>query len=65
MVGWNLQGYRLGFGGGYYDRFLYKFQGLKIGIGWECGKLSENDLKFDPWDKKMDMIVTEENSYII
>lgn len=50
-------GYRLGFGKGYYDRFLSDFEGIKIGICYECC-LSEN-LPNDKYDIKVDMLVTE------
>ena len=30
-LGYDLEGYRLGYGGGYYDRFLSSYRGLKVG----------------------------------
>lgn len=51
------RGYRLGFGKGYYDRFLSSFSGIKIGICYECC-LSEV-LPNDKYDIKVDMLVTE------
>lgn len=54
----DLAGYRLGFGKGYYDRFLSVFQGKSIGICYECC-LSEETLPHGRYDKKADLIVTE------
>ena len=55
------KGYRLGFGKGYYDRFLEDFQALKIGLCYEnC--LCEN-LPADKNDVKTDKLVTEKMIY--
>lgn len=50
LVGWNTKGHRLGFGGGYYDKYLLNFSGIKIGIGWESGRIEDKELNFDHWD---------------
>lgn len=46
---------RLGYGGGYYDRFLPKTGALRIGIAFD-----EQEAVFDPapWDAPMDMVIT-------
>ncbi|MDO4945860.1 MAG: 5-formyltetrahydrofolate cyclo-ligase [Ruminococcus sp.] len=51
------RGYRLGFGKGYYDRFLSDFDGIKIGLCYECC-ISEI-LPNDKYDIKADILVTE------
>ncbi len=59
-VGCNLQGYRLGYGGGFYDRLLEKpeWQRVKtIGILFESG-LVENFVP-EPWDQALNYICTE------
>lgn len=50
-VGINLEGKRLGYGKGYYDRYCASYKGLKVGICYkECildFQVNEYDLKFD------------------
>lgn len=51
------RGYRLGYGGGFYDRWLPHATGDKIGVIFDEFYLEE--LPNDPWDVKLDAIVTE------
>ncbi|AWB10303.1 5-formyltetrahydrofolate cyclo-ligase [Thermodesulfobium acidiphilum] len=50
---------RIGFGKGFYDKFLKKLPKttLKIGVAFDV-QIVEN-INSDPWDIKMDIIVTE------
>ena len=48
---------RLGFGKGYYDRFLNNKNCLKIGAAFSCQKTNEIEIK--ETDIKMDVIITE------
>ena len=59
LVGFDPEGYRLGYGGGYYDRTLAALdpKPLAIGIGFELGRLST--IYPQPHDIPMDAIVTE------
>jgi len=60
LLGFDLQGYRLGYGGGYYDRTLAAAMPsppLAIGIGFEIGRLET--IHPQPHDVPMDLIVTE------
>jgi 5-formyltetrahydrofolate cyclo-ligase len=53
-------GYRLGYGGGYYDRLLSSPQWQNIptiGIIFDFAYLSQ--IPQDPWDKKLDYVCTE------
>lgn len=54
---------RLGYGGGYYDRYISRFQNnneiIKIGIGFSFQKIK--NLPTNKYDKKLDFIVTEKN----
>jgi 5-formyltetrahydrofolate cyclo-ligase len=51
------QGYRLGYGGGFYDRWLPNATGFKAGIIFE--QFYVNVLPHDIWDMRLDAIVTE------
>lgn len=59
LIGFDKHGNRLGYGAGYYDRFLEKYPWLmKIGIGFAC---QETDaVPTNRFDITMDYIVTEE-----
>ena len=59
-VAFDLNGYRLGYGKGFYDRFLSKYEQLiKIGLAFEC-QIVEN-IPVEKHDKKMDYLITENN----
>ena len=48
--------YRMGYGKGYYDRYLKKCSAIRIGIAFD---IQETKLKSNPWDEPMDWIITE------
>lgn len=61
LVGFDARGYRLGYGGGFYDRTL---EGLRarhatvaIGFAFDAQELAE--VPIEPTDQRLDMIVTE------
>lgn len=58
-VGFDLKGYRLGYGGGYFDRTLAEMtvQPLKIGVAFELSRMTT--IHPQPHDIPMDFIVTE------
>jgi 5-formyltetrahydrofolate cyclo-ligase len=58
LVGFDAAGYRLGYGGGYYDRPLATLvpKPLTIGVGYELGRLET--IYPQPHDIPMDAIVT-------
>jgi 5-formyltetrahydrofolate cyclo-ligase len=53
--------YRIGYGGGYYDRYIDKLSNkknlFKIGIAHSCQKI--NRVPTNKYDKKLDIIITE------
>lgn len=58
-VAFDRRGYRVGYGGGYYDRFLPEVpKGVRIGVAFCCQILSE--IPVDPHDIPAERIVTEE-----
>ena len=59
LVGFDTKGYRLGYGGGYYDRTLEQLTPipLKIGIGFEMARIPT--IHPQAHDIPMDLIVTE------
>lgn len=66
LVGFDLQGHRLGMGGGYYDRtfqFLQKDQArpFLLGLAYEAQHVEA--LPHDPWDVKLRGVLTEKNLY--
>jgi len=65
LVAFDKRLYRIGYGGGYYDRYIEKFSNkkniLKIGIAHSCQKI--NKVPTNKFDKKLDIIITEK--YII
>ncbi|MCS7199217.1 MAG: 5-formyltetrahydrofolate cyclo-ligase [Caldimicrobium sp.] len=48
---------RLGYGKGFYDKTLRDTRGLKIGVAFSCQIIEE--LPLEPYDVKMDLILTE------
>ena len=59
LLGFDEAGYRLGYGGGYYDRTLAAMtpRPLTIGVGYEVGRLKT--IRPQPHDIPMDAIATE------
>lgn len=63
MNGWDAQGYRLGYGGGFFDRTLASLQEkpLVIGVSYELARIST--IHPQAWDIPMDYVVTERGVY--
>ena len=61
LVAFDTRLYRIGYGGGYYDRYIEKFSNkknlLKIGIAHSCQKIHR--VPNNEYDRKLDLIITE------
>ncbi len=57
-VAFDKRGNRLGFGKGYYDKLLPKIKNPKVGVCYSFQIVDE--LPTDPWDVRVDLVVTEE-----
>ncbi len=65
IVAFDINLNRLGYGGGFYDRFINKIENtkkiLKIGLALSCQKI--NKVPTNKFDKKMNYIFTENKVY--
>lgn len=63
LVGWDMAGYRLGYGGGYFDRTLAHLSSpLAIGVGLDAARLPT--IFPQPHDMPMQIIVTESGQQV-
>jgi len=63
MNGWDARGYRLGYGGGFFDRTLASLtkKPVTIGVAYELARLET--IHPQPWDVALDYVVTERGVY--
>jgi len=63
MNGWDAQGYRLGYGAGFFDRTLASLakRPVVVGVSYELARL--DTIYPQPWDIPMDYVVTERGVY--
>ena len=65
LVGFDKNKFRLGYGGGYYDRYIEKVSKFKkfktIGLSFSFQKIKK--LPLNKFDKKLDFIITENKIY--
>ncbi len=55
------EGYRTGYGKGYYDRFLAEYRGTTIGLVYQS--CIEEAIPHGRYDRKVDLVVTENDTY--
>lgn len=57
-IAFDRQGRRLGFGKGYYDRFLKHTNARRVGIAYSF-QVSSEELPSEEWDERVEWIVTD------
>ena len=59
-VGFTAEGYRLGYGGGFFDRWLALHPDVTtIGVAWAAGQIAAGGFERQPHDLAMTLVVTE------
>ena len=59
-VGYTAEGYRLGYGGGYFDRWLAQHPDVTtVGIAWSGNRIDAAALAPQPHDQSLTLILTE------
>jgi 5-formyltetrahydrofolate cyclo-ligase len=59
-LGFTREGFRLGYGGGYFDRWLAKHADVTaIGVAWSVGELAAGAFEPQAFDQALTLIVTE------
>lgn len=59
LLGFDARGYRLGTGGGYYDRWLAHRRPQPYCVGYACTLQEIAEVPAEPWDRRMAAICTE------
>lgn len=59
----DVHGYRVGYGRGFYDRFLKQFTGIKVGLCYSS--CIEKQIDHEEFDQRMDVIVTDKNAIFL
>jgi 5-formyltetrahydrofolate cyclo-ligase len=65
-LGFDLKGYRIGYGGGFYDKTFAKFKRLNIKfytVGFAFDKQKQNLIPREKYDYKLDFVLTEKQLY--
>lgn len=57
-IAFDINCYRIGYGGGFYDRLLQYKKGLSIGLAYEEQIVEQ--IPIEPFDRKVDLIITDE-----
>jgi 5-formyltetrahydrofolate cyclo-ligase len=59
-VGYTASGFRLGYGGGYFDRWLAAHPHVTaVGVAWSVCEMGESDFVPEPHDLALTLVVTE------
>jgi 5-formyltetrahydrofolate cyclo-ligase len=67
LVGFDARGYRLGYGGGFYDRTLEELRarGPVLAVGFAFAGQEQAEVPIEPTDQRLDAIVTENGVRLI
>lgn len=60
-LSFDFYGYRIGYGKGYYDRFLSQFKGIAVGLCYDA--LVSESLPRDKYDKNVNCLITDKKIY--
>ncbi len=53
----NAKGYRLGYGKGYYDRFISRYKGYTVGVCYD--EFLTEEIPVDEYDRCVDIVITD------
>ena len=65
-LGFDLKGYRIGYGGGFYDKTFEKLKKLNLlfhTVGFAYDEQKQNKLPIEKFDYKLDFVLTEKQLY--
>lgn len=62
-LSYDKNGFRIGYGKGYYDRFLEKFSSISVGLCYN--ELISDEIPADKYDLPVDYIVTEDSIFAV
>ncbi len=65
-LGFDLNGYRIGYGGGFYDKTFEKLKDLNLvfyAVGFAFDEQKQNKLPIEKFDYKLDFVLTEKQLY--
>ena len=58
-LSFDIHGFRLGYGGGYYDRFINKFEGYTVGLCYS--NCVRNEVPIEKFDMQVDFLITDKS----
>ena len=63
-IAWDRQGYRVGYGGGYFDRLLAiaRPDCVKVGLAYGI-QVVDGAVPREPWDERVDLLVSETGAW--
>ena len=59
LLAFDARGFRLGYGGGFYDRTLAGLPGA-VRVGFAFAAQQVDEVPIDPFDQRLDVVVTEQ-----